>query len=171
MTKMLKICNYDFSNPGNTRTVTHLGEPGVEGALVERVELDHLHDVVEARLALVQRVERRRTRARPRRRVHTRVRKDLEKDKRFTYHASQHIGQTQNTRVRFDPIQSISDLFTANVKTFLFPQGNMVSSSQNNVTSSKKYGQSFLKLIRSGQSFPQNTSSRNATFQLGCTYI
>ena len=71
----------------NTRTETHLGEPGVEGALVERVELDHLHDVVEARLALVQRVERRRTRARPRRRVHTRVRKDLEKDKRFTYHA------------------------------------------------------------------------------------
>ena len=66
---------------GNTRTTAHLGEPGVEGALVERVELDHLHDVVEARLALVQRVERRRPRARPRRRVHPRVREDLNRRK------------------------------------------------------------------------------------------
>ena len=80
----------DSSNPreglhGDTGTETHLGEPGVEGALVERVELDHLHDVVEARLALVQRVERRRPRARPRRRVHPRVRKDLKRRKGYLH--------------------------------------------------------------------------------------
>ena len=71
--------------------MTYLGEPGIEGALVECVELDHLHDVVEARLALVQRIERRRPRARPRRRVHPRVRKDLKRKKKvYTSHISAH---------------------------------------------------------------------------------
>ena len=59
--------------------MNYLREFRVERALVQRVKLDHLHEVVEARLALIQRVERR-PRARPRRGARGRVGQDLQEE-------------------------------------------------------------------------------------------